>query len=228
LPLASTPSSSRLLLVLSYSCTLPLLYCRPYLSTTSINNFYEPTGVYNFMTRANMMHSSYRELDYSFLQLFCATLLVLYFIPITQAYSQNPFFAKNPNSKPRPARSGPPTKRDGSLPLVISNLCDSTIWPGIGTQAGTGAGTGGFELASGDSRSFMVSADWQGRVWGRTNCSFNVAGNGPANIMNGGAACYTGDCGGVLDCVATVSKRLHSSLEWLLTSHLGGNSCHFG
>jgi hypothetical protein len=93
------------------------------------------------------------------------------------------------------------------VPLVISNQCDSTIWPGIGTQAGTGAGTGGFELASGSSMSLMVSTDWQGRVWGRTNCSFNAAGTGASNLNGnngGGAACTTGDCGGVLSCVITV------------------------
>lgn len=56
--------------------------------------------------------------------------------------------------------------------------------------------------------SLLVSADWQGRVWGRTNCSFNVGGTGPSNLNgnNGnGQACITGDCNGVLDCVVTVS-----------------------
>lgn len=96
-------------------------------------------------------------------------------------------------------------KRD-TVPLVISNNCAETIWPGIGSQAGTGPGTGGFELAPGNSTNWTVSADWQGRVWGRTNCSFNALGNGASNINGNdgsGAACDTGDCGGVLDCVLT-------------------------
>lgn len=152
------------------------------------------------------MQSSPKEYNSSFLRVFSSTLLLLSALPSAHAYTQNLFFAKNPNPKPRPARRGPPEKRDGNLPLRVSNLCEDTLWPGIGTQAGTGAGTGGFELASGSSRDFMVSADWQGRVWGRTNCSFNVAGNGPANPALGGAACTTGDCGGVLDCVATVRE----------------------
>ena len=118
-------------------------------------------------------------------------------------------------SPDRPAIRGPPHKRAAQAPLIISNNCAETIWPGVGTQAGTGPGTGGFELASGSSSDLMVSADWQGRVWGRTNCSFAVGGKGPSNLNGvnggGGAACGTGDCGGVLDCVNTVSFPCHST-----------------
>lgn len=153
------------------------------------------------------MYSTYRGRNWSTLEAFLITLLVSSFVPLASAYHTNRYFERNPNPKPRPARWGPPEKRSGGLPLVISNLCDSTIWPGIGTQAGTGPGVGGFALPTGTSRSLVVSADWQGRVWGRTNCSFNIAGTGASNLngYNGaGAACYTGDCGGVLDCVLTV------------------------
>lgn len=132
---------------------------------------------------------------------------LLDFSSTASAYTPNRIFARNPNPKPRPARWGPPEKRDGSIPLIISNNCEATIWPGIGTQAGTGAGTGGFELAAGSSKSLTVSPDWQGRVWGRTNCSFNADGTRASNLNGnngGGAACSTGDCGGVLDCVMTV------------------------
>jgi len=111
-------------------------------------------------------------------------------------------------SPDRPAHFGPYTKRDGGLPLKITNACAETIWPGIGTQAGTGAGTGGFELAVGVSKDLTVSSDWQGRVWGRTNCSFNALGTGASNLNGnngGGRACDSGDCGGVLSCVLTVS-----------------------
>ncbi|CZT47650.1 related to pathogenesis-related protein PR5K (thaumatin family) [Rhynchosporium secalis] len=134
------------------------------------------------------------------------TYLLLNLIQAALSYSTNPYFARNANPKPRPARSGPPTKRDGNAPLRISNNCEQTIWPGIGTQAGTGAGTGGFELAAGEVKELTVSSDWQGRVWGRTNCSFNELGTGASNLNgnNGaGAACTTGDCAGVLSCVLT-------------------------
>jgi hypothetical protein len=156
-------------------------------------------------------------------------ILLLNLIPTVSAYTTNPFFKRNAGPLPRPARWGPPTKRDASIPLIISNLCESTIWPGIGTQAGTGAGTGGFALDPGTSRNLTVSVDWQGRIWGRTNCSFNVGGSGPSQLngVNGnGASCATGDCGGVLDCVNTVSPPL--PLPKAVLKYIGSHTCHFG
>ncbi|KAK4218994.1 thaumatin family-domain-containing protein [Rhypophila decipiens] len=92
---------------------------------------------------------------------------------------------------------------DTPTPLIITNNCPDPVWPGIGTQNGIGPGTGGFTLSSTLSVQLWVSPNWQGRVWGRTNCSFNEDGTGPSNLngVNGnGAACLTGDCFGVLDC----------------------------
>jgi hypothetical protein len=96
-------------------------------------------------------------------------------------------------------------RRDDTRPLKITNSCPETIYPGIATQAGT-LGNGGFELSSGSSQTLDVSADWQGRVWGRTNCSFNAQGTGAANngYSGGGSACLTGDCNGVVNCKVTV------------------------
>lgn len=121
-------------------------------------------------------------------------------------------------SPDRPALWGPLEQRSGGVPLVIVNNCADTLWPAIGTQAGTGPGTGGFQLATGKKKSLTVGNDWQGRVWGRTNCSFNTLGTGASNLNgnNGaGRACATGDCGGVLNCVLTVSSfiALH---RWIL------------
>ena len=107
-----------------------------------------------------------------------------------------------------PPNWGPVRKRDGGKPLIVTNMCAETVWPGIGTQAGTGPGTGGFELKPGSTKSLTVSNDWQGRIWGRTNCSFNELGTGASNLNgnNGaGRACQTGDCAGKLSCVLTVS-----------------------
>jgi len=142
------------------------------------------------------------------LQRLFATVLFLAFLPSALCFTENPFIKRAAGLNPPPARRGPPTKRDTTVPLVIQNLCPETVWPGVGTQAGTGPGTGGFQLAAGASKSLTISADWQGRVWGRTNCTFNAAGTGASNLNGnngGGAACSTGDCGGVLDCVMTVS-----------------------
>ncbi|KAI9680437.1 MAG: hypothetical protein M1822_007195 [Bathelium mastoideum] len=88
------------------------------------------------------------------------------------------------------------------VPLIVTNWCAETIYPGITTQGGTsGPSQTGFELQPGNTQNMTVSADWQGRVWGRTNCSFNSQGNGPANGGNGGwSACQTGDCNAQVSC----------------------------
>ncbi|KAK0668508.1 hsp70-like protein [Cercophora samala] len=69
------------------------------------------------------------------------------------------------------------------IPLLVTNNCAETIWPGIGTQNGIGPGTGGFELAPGASKQMYV-------------------------INGAGAACLTGDCFAQLDCQFTVSPPL--------------------
>ena len=97
--------------------------------------------------------------------------------------------------------------RASTVPLVVTNQCKETIYPGLATQAGTSPGTNGFGLEPGKTRNLTVGHDWQGRVWGRTNCSFNPAGTGPSNTggnNGGGAACSTGDCFGVVDCKVAV------------------------
>ena len=98
------------------------------------------------------------------------------------------------NKRDTPAKRGPPEDWQGKVPLVVTNRCDSTIWPGVVTQSGTGPGTGGFELAQGDSKKLWVGADWQGRVWGRTNCT----------VDGDSASCKTGDCFSKLDCEFSV------------------------
>ncbi|CAD0082133.1 unnamed protein product, partial [Aureobasidium vineae] len=88
-----------------------------------------------------------------------------------------------------------------NTPLVVTNNCPDTIFPGIATQHGTAPGQTGFELTPGATLSQIVSEDWQGRIWGRTNCSFNAQGRS----NGGGPACTTGDCNGVIPCQAAVS-----------------------
>lgn len=106
--------------------------------------------------------------------------------------------------------------RDLSRSLVVTNLCQETIHPAIATQKGKAPNTGGFELGSGKQRNLTVGADWQGRVWGRTNCTFNFDGTGSSNnggYNGGGAACATGDCGGVIDCKNPVCIAFVNDLE---------------
>jgi beta-mannosidase len=94
-------------------------------------------------------------------------------------------------------------KRDSGVPITVTNQCSEDIYPGIETQGGTGPGSSGFLLQPGASNSQLVSADWNGRVWARTNCSFNAQGTASAN--GSGPACTTGDCGGTVACSSTVS-----------------------
>lgn len=115
------------------------------------------------------------------------------------------------------------TLRSQTVPLRITNLCAETIWPAVGTQHGTGPDSQGFSLAPGKSKDQIVSADFQGRVWGRTNCSFNAEGTGPSNnggLNGGGESCDTGDCNGLLDCLVTVrcEPQCDSALDLLTLS----------
>ena len=99
------------------------------------------------------------------------------------------------------------SQRGESRPLSVLNQCKEVIYPAIATQAGIPPSTQGFKLSPGGSKSLTVGADWQGRVWGRTNCSFNSDGTGPSNnggLNGGGVACGTGDCGGTVNCRGTV------------------------
>lgn len=89
-------------------------------------------------------------------------------------------------------------RKEPLTPLLVTNGCPETIWPAISTQSGDGPGLNGFELLPGKTVNQTVSEDWQGRVWGRTNCSFNAEGTGPKE--GGGRACRSGDCNGILNC----------------------------
>jgi hypothetical protein len=98
-------------------------------------------------------------------------------------------------------------------PLLITNRCPGDIWPGISTQSGNGPKENGFKLQSGETKNQTVSEDWQGRVWGRTNCTFNSDGSGPAQSGGNGKACLSGDCYGKLDCQVGVSEAVDTVLR---------------
>jgi beta-mannosidase len=93
-------------------------------------------------------------------------------------------------------------RKEPVTPLLVTNNCPETIYPGISTQSGDGPSKNGFKLDPGESSNQTVSEDWQGRVWGRTNCSFNADGTKPKD--GGYKACRTGDCNGIVNCVVGV------------------------
>jgi hypothetical protein len=91
-------------------------------------------------------------------------------------------------------------KRDDSnstIELVVTNNCTDTIYPAIATRNGSPPEMSGFQLDPGNSITVHVQRNWQGRIWGRTNCSF-------PNPSAPASACSTGDCGGVVNCTLTV------------------------
>lgn len=75
--------------------------------------------------------------------------------------------------------------------LLINNKCSYPIWPGVLSSNGTST-SAGFHLPAISNHSVTVSWDWVGRVWGRTNCTFNET----TKL----GSCLTGDCGGKLEC----------------------------
>lgn len=107
-------------------------------------------------------------------------------------------------------------RQNSDLPVVVTNKCAETIYPAILTQSGTGPGKSGFKLDPNDSLPQTVSADWRGRVWGRTNCSFSD--DGTPLSGQGGAPCSSGDCGAFVQCQGAVRLH-HSSSSHLLTNY---------
>ncbi|CAI0435646.1 unnamed protein product [Linum tenue] len=72
--------------------------------------------------------------------------------------------------------------------FTVVNRCQSTIWPGILANAGSQPlDSTGFELPSGETRTFQAPPSWSGRFWGRTGCQFDPSTNQ--------GTCLTGDCG---------------------------------
>ncbi|OEL23496.1 Zeamatin [Dichanthelium oligosanthes] len=82
-----------------------------------------------------------------------------------------------------------------AITFSISNQCSYTVWP-----AATPVG-GGTRLDPGASWTLNMPAGTSGRVWPRTGCLFDSAGNG---------SCQTGDCAGALQC--TVSGKTPATL----------------
>lgn len=123
-------------------------------------------------------------------------LLLLSKLPeaVAVVYPSNHELFKFDYLSPGPAMKGitrPLTKRDKSIPLIVTNNCPDILWPGIATQAGEAPELHGFELGPGQTMSLTVGPTWAGRVWGRTNCT----------VGGDTATCQTGDCLGKLNCV---------------------------
>ncbi|WP_073500904.1 thaumatin family protein [Actinacidiphila paucisporea] len=78
------------------------------------------------------------------------------------------------------------THAAGKRTVTLVNRLGQTIWPAIAADPDHPIQATGWVLAPGASLSFTVPDHWDVRVWARTGCSFDSAGNGH---------CVTGDCG---------------------------------
>ncbi|GER40342.1 pathogenesis-related thaumatin superfamily protein [Striga asiatica] len=76
--------------------------------------------------------------------------------------------------------------------FTIVNYCRETIWPAV--TPGEYFDGGGFSLRPGQSMVFTAPVGWSGRIWARTGCNFDRAGNG---------SCQTASCGSSLKCGAS-------------------------
>ncbi|XP_056174106.1 protein P21-like [Syzygium oleosum] len=74
-----------------------------------------------------------------------------------------------------------------SARFVITNNCPYTVWAAV-------VPGGGRQLNRSQTWPLDINVGrMTGRIWARTNCSFDLAGRG---------SCETGDCGGLLQCQA--------------------------
>src|SRR5947207_15945353 len=90
--------------------------------------------------------------------------------------------AQSTTSSSTPAPSIPPISHNRTLTII--NNCSFAVFPAIFTQNGTGPYTGGFHLDSKASRDIWVGAEWAGRIWSRTNCSFAIQNTTSGDIIS--------------------------------------------
>ncbi|MFF4304172.1 thaumatin family protein [Streptomyces sp. NPDC001601] len=104
--------------------------------------------------------------------------------------SAPPHIGTSPSAKASPSRTtkqpattaGTPGKRT----VTLVNRLDQTIWPAIAADPKHPVEATGWVLRPGASLSFTVPDHWDVRLWARTGCSFDAAGDGN---------CLTGGCG---------------------------------
>ncbi|MFC1418075.1 thaumatin family protein [Streptacidiphilus cavernicola] len=100
----------------------------------------------------------------------------------------------------------------GKRTLTLVNRLSQTIWPAIAADPTHPVAATGWVLAPGASLSFPIPDHWDVRVWARTGCSFDAAGNGH---------CVTGDCAGHFQCGRTWGQFPSTLAEFNLNAWNG-------
>ena len=90
-----------------------------------------------------------------------------------------------------PTPAPPPTPSPGQRVITFVNHTSQMIWPAAQADPKHPLTATGWVLPAGGSVSILMPDHWNGRLWGRTGCSFDAAGQGH---------CVTGDCGGHFQC----------------------------
>jgi hypothetical protein len=76
--------------------------------------------------------------------------------------------------------------------VTLTNTTQQTVWAAsTGNPGYTPPDGGAWVLAPGQTITLTYPSIWNGRIWGRTGCSFND---------DGGGSCETGDCGSGITC----------------------------
>ncbi len=106
--------------------------------------------------------------------------------------------AGNQNQPP-----APPASSGTQRTITLTNTTQQTVWAvSTGSPGFTPPDGGEWVLAPGQTTTLTYPSVWNGRIWGRTGCSFNSAGQG---------SCETGDCGSGITC-ANLSANVPATL----------------
>ncbi|MFC1411871.1 thaumatin family protein [Streptacidiphilus sp. N1-12] len=122
--------------------------------------------------------------------------------------------ASRPTTPPatKASAAAKPVAGKGKRMLTLVNRLSQTIWPAIAADPTHPVEATGWKLAPGASLSFAIPDHWDVRVWARTGCTFNAAGNGH---------CTSGDCAGHFQCGRTWGQFPSTLAEFNLNAWNG-------
>jgi len=116
-------------------------------------------------------------------------------------------------AQPKPAApAAAPVPGAGQRLITFVNSTAQTVWPAAQADPGYPLARTGWVVPPGGSVSFLMPDHWNGRLWGRTGCRFDAAGNGH---------CVTGDCDGRFQCGTAGSTAPETLAEFDLDAWSG-------
>jgi hypothetical protein len=107
-----------------------------------------------------------------------------------QTPTDTPTPVQAPATQSQSSASSPSSSTQRTVTLM--NTTQQTVWAvSTGNPGYTAPDEGEWALAPGQTVTLTYPSTWNGRIWGRTGCSFDSEGNG---------TCETGDCGSGITC----------------------------